>query len=113
MAEEDQVAEEEEAEGEEVAAEIKAELSTGAKRLNLIVMTMMMVSSAFFGASNFGLMARYFFDPNIVNRIHFVCFLQRLQPQRGNEKTPMVLQQRLPKLKMDLSHKVTATTFLL
>ncbi len=60
VAEEDQVAEEEEAEGEEVA-EIKAELSTGAKRLNLIVMTMTTVSSASFGASNFGLMARCFF----------------------------------------------------
>lgn len=46
MAEEDQVAEEEEAEGEEVA-EIKAELNTGAKRRNLIVM-MTMVSSSIF-----------------------------------------------------------------
>lgn len=51
MAEEDQVAEEEEAEEEEVA-EIKAELSTWAKRQNSIVMMTTIVSSASFRASN-------------------------------------------------------------
>lgn len=56
--EEDQAVEEEEAEGEEVE-EIKAGLSSRAKRRNLIVTTKTMVSLTSFGASKFGLMARY------------------------------------------------------
>lgn len=50
MAEDDQVAEEEEAEGDEVeeVEEIMAEFSSRAKRQNLIVMMKMMVSSASF-----------------------------------------------------------------
>lgn len=47
VAEDDQVEEEEEAEGEEVE-EIKVECSSGARRLNLTAMMKMMVSSASF-----------------------------------------------------------------
>lgn len=68
------MAEEEEAEGEEVA-ETKAEISTEAKRRNLIVMTTtMMVSPASCVTSDFGLVARYLLT-NIVNHIvSTLCF---------------------------------------
>lgn len=67
------MAEEEEAEGEEVA-EIKAELITKGKRRNLIAMMTTMVSSTSFRASVFGLIAKSSWVVTVNHVASTLCF---------------------------------------